>query len=356
MEAIIGTLIGIVSAVFGYFFREYKNKSKPFLKVYDIEGGSTKKTDYVKIEENIYNELKDTFYIKYLLPQSNLGDINTAVEKCREVKNLWPELKKEIEFLIAITKEDEIMDKVSLLFNSERLKHWIFILLITDRISISKADNSLTEKMKAFQANEKEGEVWFAFPGSTTNFGTHLNNNAIKAKVQPFISIIQKWDTIAIKLLFKEIQTILDKEFQAAITVLHELSDLLANESRWIFYVYCANLSKTPIILKNSNQVEIIDNKKSNFIEETYMSRIIKYKGQEYIQDTKHPLVIQPESSEKFCLITKKVQREMDYGKALREVFDKKSAKYRLILNIEKIGLLRKQKLKNKYGIFETLE
>jgi hypothetical protein len=356
MEAIFGTLLGIVSAIIGYFFREYKNKSKPFIKVYDITGGSTKTTDYVKINESIYNELRETFFIKYLLPKSSLGDITKTVKKCALVKAFWPELKKDIESMIAVSKEGEVIEKLSSLFNSEELKHWIFLLLITDNITIDKIDESLTDKIRFFKTDENNGEIWFAFPGHTVNFGNTLNNSAVFAKVKPFIDIIQKVDITSIKIFFKNVISYLDKEYNSAVSVIHELSELLEDESRWIFYVYIANLSKNPIILKNSNQIEIRDNKKSKYIEDTYLSRIVKYEGQEYIQDTKHPLVILPESSEKFCLITKKVQREMEYGKALREAFDKRNSKYRMLLNIEKVGLLRKQKIKSKFSVFESID
>ena len=145
----------------------------------------------------------------------------------------------------------------------------------------------------------------------------------------------------------------MDYEYQFAISSINSLTEIKNNQSRWGFYVQISNISSTPFLLELEPKLKI-KYKKNEYIIDLYTTLIESdpNTGKTYLKDTFKPLLLKHNEAHELVVITKDREKEMEFGKTIREIFDSKKGTYWIEWKVIKPGLFKRQTLKSSKKIF----
>jgi hypothetical protein len=350
-EVIAATVSALISGGVGYAVREYLNQVTPFFQITEIDGSLTRRSDEVEISSEIIQKTENTFYIKPIKPNSNLGEIWDHWDRAEDIKKSCPELAQILDEILFSTTDDSLISALGRGFKKTYFDKLLMILLVNNRIKFPKLPRGSKEKIHSYFEDENNGMVWFDFPNDASNFGRGLKNKAIKARTEPFIKLICHLHHESIFKVMRQYKDILETEYKVAMEVSQPLERVVNDRSRWVHICYLANLSNNPIIIENKATLFVVDRIK--FKEPAYLALIKTDSNEEsHLVDTVNPLVVKPGNDIVFAVITEKTQSEINLGTALRESFNRKQGKCYVTVKLRRVGFLRTQKYKSQFSPF----
>ena len=344
-------LLTVLAGVAGYFFREFKNRAKPFLAIKKIEGGFRKLGQFIEIDPKIVDRLKQAIYLKKLDNNDSLGEIYSTWEEVDKFVAYGKILLEYIDNIInAVEKNDiDVLKKsLSKLLSIEFFGEFLVLIIDGNYLKIPECDEEAKIIIQVYDSDEKDGCVWFDFHQKDVQFGHSFNKYAIlKDKCLKFIKMISVLDIISIKIVFTSIKEFLQQEFEISKDCSKYLLDIQNENSRWEAQIFLANLGKNPFLINTCGELYVSDDSGAKFNEECYLVRLTQNdKGEIERFDANSPIVLGAEQDITFSYFTKNTQSEMKKGTILRKIFEEKSAKCQISFEIEKVGIIRKKILK----------
>jgi len=344
-------IIGIVAAILGYAFREFRNRARPFFHITKVDGTIIRKSDRVPVTEEIRKNLETSFYIGNLSPSPELGVIGTTWNSADDVKQYWPDVENKIRETLTAASGENFITRLSEAFNMRFFEKMLLTCLVVDKITVNhKLTSDAPEVIPIYDEEEYEGSVWICFPERARQFGNHFKVPAIRAKCQPFLNAIQQFDKDAIISVLNCFLAVMHREYQTALRVEQPLHDIRNENSRWVFYAYFANLGSYPVIIHRDARLVVQDPASKPFKEGCYLA-VLK---EDSICDTDTPVVVKPGDDASICFITNNIQKEMPLGTAIRESYNRGQAYCRIHIKVTKIGLLKTQGVWSSKAVFRS--
>lgn len=343
---IAAVIIGLMGALLGYLYREYRNRIRPFFQITGIDGRMAKNTENIQLSNVVSGKFASPFYLPKLKERSQLGDIVEANKKIRQLQKLWPEIRPKIESIIAARTAEEITAGLRDAFGHKAVAIWLARLLVDDRIVVSNFNAGRVAVIPVLEDNDNEnGRVWFNFPGKSRSFGNHFSNSAIREKCKQFIEVVKYLNIQALQQTFSEFKRHVECEYQAAVECSEEIKNMTNEHSRWCFQSYLANLSSMPIMVENMATVTVVDKIGVQYRENVRLLIVglDSNDGSQEFHESSTPLVIRGGEDARFALVTAKAQSGMKLGKALRECFERGQSKCHATIKIRRTGLFKRQ-------------
>ncbi len=348
--------LSALTGIIGYLFREFQNRVKPFIEILYVNGTVTKGSDKIIIEDEAVFELgKDCVYIDSFEKNMTINEVGEILKQCMYIKDVRKDLN---DILLEILESDDsntILKIFSKLCSIENFDDLITKVIAGDRILPYEAiDKTNGEKIKIFfDEKEYEGTYWIAFPKNTTTIGRKLNTKPLFDKFSNFIDTIKYWDINGLKHYLSNLKEFIELHYQKANQFFPIAEKIINKNSRWIFKISITNLSNKPILIQKKALLYIYGKIYKPIIEECYLLKINK-KGK--FDDAISPIIIKYGELIEIGFITNKRQIDMENGDAVRELYNKKNSVFRLIININKVGLFRKQRFKTNKAEFIEFE
>jgi hypothetical protein len=345
---IISVLIGSACGVGGYLFREYQNRTRPYVHIIDVDGGLVRRTDSRPDTPNeVRTKIDGAYWIKALGTTPNVGAIHDAWDRAGNFIQLWPAERQKLDDILNSKDQTALEKSLPELFSTHFLDRIMQALISGDRINFPAIPSGVENNIPIFPGKgNNEGMVWLAFPQNTVSFGTIMHEDVMKAKAEPFLRIISSLDPNLIHPVIQQFREVCEKDFHISTEVEPKLREIRDQSSRWVLTVYFANLSNKPIMLHTKCKLSVLDHPKRRFTEDAYVVVISKSKdGDSSYKDAAYPLVIKGGEDITFAVIAVKQQKEMELGSALREAFDRGQGTCRVHLHMTRVGLFSKQKV-----------
>ncbi len=343
---LVTAIAGIGGAVFGYAFREYRNRVRPFFHVTDITGDISKRTDKIDVDPKIAKAFDDTFYIKPLSKKCRYGEFYDTWDRTDDIKQIWPHLRPNIDAIIEATSESELTIALNEVFKSRYFEQWLLLLLAKNRITFQDISTTPQDvKIPMYDSEENNGTIWCDFGFDARTFGRGMSHPAIRAKADPWLKSVQYLHHPSIASAMEQYKSILESEYNCALQHIDKMLQKVNEHSRWCLTCYLANLNNTPLVIENECTLTITDRTIVRYSQPCYLT-LLKYKkdGSSSYVDTLNPIVIKPSTDTEFAVMTKDIQGDMDLGNAVREAFDRGEGKCHVSLWIRKVGLIRRQR------------
>lgn len=350
-------VLTILAAVVGYAYREYRNRVKPFLQIVRIDGTVTKTSDQVAVSQSTAAKLSSTFYLKKLESDAALGHVAEVRKRIALVKSEWPELLKTIEEVLVAATDADLCQALAEALDLTMVDDWLLRLLVKDLITVPQLQQGALEKVPVHEDQNENGRVFFQFPGASTSFGRSFVHAAVRAKADGFIQAVRALDQPCIRSVFSQLKAIGQREYQAAMECAEEIKATTNEQGRWCFHCYLANLGQHPMVIETAASVRVADKTRVKYREECYLALIKQSAdGEPSITDTATPLVIRGGEDLSFALITRKTQKNMHLGSALREAFERGEAHCSVTITVRRPGLLKRQSFSSQVTRFVESE
>lgn len=344
---VIATGVGILSAVTGYGFREYRNRIRPFFQVTRIDGEVTKNTDETIIDEEVVASLENSFYMKKIASKTRVRDALDKYKKAAQIKANWPEIEMLVGDVLSADDDASLIEALSRAFSNGAFERFVMVLLVTDRLVCPSASTDAQERITVYDSEERNGSVWLSFPANVQNFGNMFKDPAMRAKCAPLIDNVRFLCRDNLRRVFERFSRILEAENRIAVEVFPRLQVGINQHSRWALYCYFANLSHNPLIIEKDACLTVVQKGQVKISEPCYVTILkLDEDGDQYIADTQTPLTVRSESDVEFCLVTNKTQGEMNLGGVMRDVYDKGGGKCYLTVTVRRVGLFKRQRLR----------
>lgn len=340
--------IPILTGLLGYFFREFQNKTTPFIDILYVSGNMTKGTDDVIFEdENTIEISENCIYIDSFRKEMTIEDVRIIHKQCVHFKKVHKELISLLGEILESNDSNKIIKLFSKLCSIKNFDHHITTSIAGDRISpYNNINKQEGEKIKIdFDSKENKGSYWIAFQNNTITLGHNLNTKPLRDKFSNFIDVIKFWDINGLKHYLKNFLDLIELHYQTANQLFPIADKIVDKNSRWIFKLSVTNLNNIPILILKNSFIFIYAKDFKPIEEECYLLKI-EEKGE--FDDAISPIIIKPGESSEIGFITKKRQVDMEKGDAVREIYNKKNSLFRIAINISKVGLFKKQIYKTK--------
>lgn len=358
LAAVITVGLTVLAAIIGYFFREFRNRAKPFLSITHVEGNLFTSSKRIDVPEPITQSLKDSIIITSLSSRDTLYEIKKASDDSREVTEQAPELLEMIQQFSESAGNNEFASAQSILGKilvRKTFERWIIYLFAQSMIIPPKVDKQLPKVIPVSESNEYEGCFLIAVPGMAFSFGKHLSKLTIlKPHVEDLVALVERMDLKGLVTLFNQIESKIQSVLETAKDLKPLLNELLHEHSIWAIRIYVANLGRTPFIINQTGMIHVKDETGAEYHEECHLVNISLNDDGEIVRNkATTPLVVGSERDVTLEVITSKVQGAMNRGNAFREAFTSESAKCWAELLIEKVGIIRHKKLKTPKAAFK---
>lgn len=349
-SAIFAGIISIIAGVVGYFFREYRQRAKPFLAITRVAGEVRAAEELVDLPDTIVDPLKKAVLINRLNPIQRLDEVQNATSQASILNDSHSDIRQLVDqALEAARGEDTLKAQSSLaaLLSNNAFEICILTLIAGDRLKIPQVDEDVPSLIQTYPSQEHGGSIYIAFPGAAVNFGTGFTEQEIlREKCRPFVRLIEVMDLEALHGVISAARAIIESELTLIKEVLPLLNDLLQDNSRWEIEVYLANLGKNAFLVSTQAHLRVQDDIGARYDEVCRLSLLDQdEEGERISRLVESPLIVKGESSTNFCYFTSSVQREMKRGAAFREAFVSGKAECWVEFQIEKVGLVRRKEV-----------
>jgi hypothetical protein len=348
-------LLGLAGAAVGYGLREWRNRVTPLFEVIGTDGGTTKRSETVTVPKEISDELKGSFYLGELQPESSLGDIYDCWNRCDDVKQLWPETKLAIEETIAARTDDEFLRNISEVLRYKKADDWLVRLLINGKLDF-QLDHAVAngdEKVHFWFEDEREKCVWFDLPPNGRSFGNRMDHPAIRDKCMPFIIALSRMHRSGIAHALRQYISVFDVDHRKALACIHDLKKIDNENSQWAFYCYLANTGHSPLVVEKLAALTAVDGRTGTKHRHPCYLCLVDEKSFS-LSDTRTPLIVSPGEGKVFALLTSDRQKDMNLGPALRELYERGDGKCHLSVVLRRSGLLRRQRYRTATAVFAS--
>jgi hypothetical protein len=349
-SAIFAAVLSICAGVVGYFFREYRQRAKPFLALTKVTGGVRASQQLVDVPDAILDPLNQALFINPLNPKQQLEEVEDVAYQAAVLSDNASDIRELLDQALEATSGEDMIraeSSLAVLLSNGVFEGCILRLISSDKLEIPRVQEDMLPRVQTFHSEEYGGSIYIAFQGAPVNFGRDFTHVLIlKEKCLPFVRLIEVMDLKALNVLLREIKAAIESELPLAKEVLPQLNDLLESNSRWELELYLANLGKDAFLVSTEANLRVQDNTGAGYEEICRLSILDRdEKGDRISRPVDSPLIVSGESGASFCYVTSNVQQEMERGAAFREAFVSGKAKCWVEFQIEKIGLVRRKKV-----------
>lgn len=357
--ALLTAFLTFFGAIIGYFLREYQNRAKPFIAIKEVRGDMYKDLQSIKISKDTIKELDSSVLIKKLIENDILRNVEESFFEAHKINKYGNDLIELIDNTISAINnkdEDNFLKLISQTFMGVDYNYWILVLVTSEQLNPPNIKEDLPIKIEIIDSDEYDGSVWFNFTRGATNFGEGFHESPIlRAKSDFFIKLIQTIDFEGLANVFFQIRNIFEKELMIAKDLVTKLDEIRNENSSWEIQLYVANLGRTPFLINNTAQLEILEESGAKLNEECLMALLNEGEDNELSStETLSPLVLGSEQDTSFSFITKN-QSKMKKGKLLRVIYNSGKSECQLFLNIEQVGFKRNKILKTPKFTFKKV-
>lgn len=359
-SALLTVGLTCVAAVIGYFFREYRNRVKPFITVSKVEGELRDASKPIELPQDIVDLTQKLLDITQI--QFNKKTNTTEIQRfCNEIKKLIdnvPEFLSFIDEFKEFIEKNEFKGAQNLLLKiiqNNIYDYWIMLLITVRSIRIPKPKDGLNEVIElSEEPSMYNGCFSIKFPGKVVTFGSNLKEqNMAKAQCKLFTDLIKYLDFDAIFEVFKQIKEFLKNSLDISKDLEPKLKKILDDHSQWGIKLYIANLGRTPFLIKRRAELYVTNQDGAKYIHPCFLVVFEKDEdGDESKYTADSPLVVPSESDIYLEFVTSNAQYEMGNGRVFREIFASGSARCWIKFDIERIGVFRNQKIITPKAIF----
>lgn len=345
LSGIISASIGLLGLIIGYFYREYQIRVKNLIHIYNIDSYMVKYDDSVDIDKNLLENCRKSELLDDLKKTEKYRNVYDNWDVADDLKQFWIDIKSDIDTILNIKKDKEFLTLLSKLFNNKYFEKYIKRFILKNKVDDLKT--KLFEKKISISEVDDDGDVYIGFPEQNISFNT-TKHPAAKAKYKLFLNNIASLDKDNILETFRRFVVFMDSEYQIGISSIDSLIKIKNDQSRWAFYVQIANISSSPFLMELEPKLKI-RYKRNDYIIDLYTT-IIKQNpktGEDYIDDTSKPLLIKHNEVKELVVITKEREKDIEFGKTIREIFESKKGTYRIEWDVIKPGLFKNQKLRS---------
>lgn len=348
-------LIGLVSAILGFGLREYINRLRPFFQLVEVDGDTRKVADRPDVSADLREQLSSSIIIKPLSASSNIDEVYDKRAETRRVLTSSTDLEELTNEVLSASHELAWYEALANLIAKRRFRDWMLRLLVNDTIKIDEKPRRRKIRVEYFDDDESGGCVWFVFPSRSVRFGNKLNSQVIRAKAQPFIDAVSLGERELVDSALAAYISVFEREREIATCCMSELNAIVNRNSRWVFVVYLANMNDVPLVVTDDPiaRIKDVDGKSYSVACRLAYPRNDPKKGFiRRLRDLDHPLVVRPAGDEKFGLVTRGRQRDLENGDEIRQVFESGTGKVRIEIKVRTVGIRPNLSLKTPYSHF----
>lgn len=346
-NSIIAPLIGVIGAIAGYLFREFQFRPKNLIHTYSISSLS-KYSDIIEIKPDLLKKIKKSSLpdVQDFKENTTYRLVNSVWDRFDDVKLFWPNINNDINELLKLKSDSSIINKIVKIMEYKKFDFWMMLFLIGNLADNQKLLSKKEIKIKTIDLDE-EGDVYFEFPQKNLSF--HVGKNkALLSKAKILIDNITYWNQENLLIIFKNFQIYMDKEYKIALQVVEELKTLKDEQSRWVFYLQISNISKYPILFE-LNPIVTIKGGKNKYNLDLYTALIDE---KDNIDDTNMPILVDSKNTIRLAVITNELEKDIEFGNAIREIFENEIGTFRINWPIIKPGIVQKSNIKTRYQKF----
>jgi len=273
--ALITVALTAAAALFGYLFREYRDRLRPMVAIIAVGGDFRVNPDRVDIPQELVSKIKPTFYIRTLDPIDTLAEVYAAWDAADDLIQFGDECIQDLEKLVAAAKshaKDQFTSSFAKFIGNTYFDRWLTRLLATDRLVPAPADPALPVQISTHLADDHDGCIWFDFGAESTFLGERLHKfQIVKQRCQRFVAILERLQFEDLATLFQTMRQELLAELLVARDVASDLRRILDHNSRWEVQVYLANLGSTPFLVQTHARLEVRDETGASFSEDCFL-------------------------------------------------------------------------------------
>jgi hypothetical protein len=300
----------------------------------------------IDLSDEITKPIESAFIINTLNKQDTLNEISEVWHTSNEIIEYANDFIKLIDQIIENAKNNNISmleNSILKLLSRQFFSNWIFLMIISDKLKISKIPEDSNIRIPTIYSPENDGSIWLDFPGSAIIFGASFDKEKLfMEKCQPFIDIISHMYTSGLENAFTQIKSEITHEVSIAKDVNPLTKKILDENSNWSVHLYMANLGKNPFLVQTTSILHVQDEIGAKYEEECDLAFFsTDENGSSIMNKSFSPLIVGSEGDSNFAFITKNVQGSMKRGKAFRDAFTSGAAKCWIKFSIEKVGIFR---------------
>lgn len=335
------------------------NRVAPFFQIIEVDGARSKRSDPESLPTELLNMLTNSIYIGPIESSvTTHGAIYDRWDRADDLMRFWPDTKT-LAHRIMASQDTEYLGTLSPAFDDVWFDRWMMVGIYRHVIAIPNTQGSTEVVPANFDNETDDGCYWLHFPDSPGRFGRGLSYPPAKMIAEPFVNLVRSARRELLDNAFTQFINAFNEEYNIAVSVERKLKDISDRHSRWSFVAYFANLSNMPLIIENKAHIEVRDQATGTRFNEAceLVLATEKHQGGKRIyelQETKNLIVVESGSSNVFGVMTTKTQGEMKLGNNLREVFNRGQGECRIVVVIQKVGLIKRQSIKSRFAPFVT--
>jgi hypothetical protein len=344
--ALITAGFSIFSAILGYYYKEYKNRQKPFINLHEFRGDVQKKSVEIKVPKNIVEKSEKSSLIRHLFENDTLSGLDKTLDGIKEIYDDAEDVLGKLDNCITILndtskQDDTVIQAIQEVFLGGWYERFVLLLIVKDKLKVTPSSSTGTPIIDLHPSKDRSGCMWVAFPGSAKQFGKNFDDEPIlKSLSMPYLEAISKLDRPCLSKIYSTIHEQLKDEVLIAKAIRQTVEDAVDEHCMWGIEVFMANLSRYPLLVMNEAKLFVSDQTGAKYSEACYLVLLKpNNEGGHNRYDTKSPLVIKSGEDCTFEFLTNKTQTEMQRGKALRDAFQAKNAKAKLEMKIRRAGI-----------------
>lgn len=339
--AIITSGAGFLGLVGGYFIREFQNRAKNLIYVYNI-GSTQKNTDLIDIEDTLVQKINSGNQFAEFKSKTQFQYIDRNWDYCDDLKLVWKNMEEIIDKILDSKNETEAIDLIADLFEKTKFDPWVLIFLSRNLADDLRNKTKTTEVVK-INETDREGLCFVEFPRKNIPF-LRTDNPAIISKADILLNNVKVGNIDNIKKLLERFKRFMNTDYNIAVQNIDELKEIKNKQSRWMFYVQISNISKNPILFGLNPSISIFHG--NNTYELQLYTALFSETGS--VEDTRRPVLVNSNETKDIVLITKDIEKDFKNGKTIREVFEKNLGQFQIKWNIIRPGFFQKQNISSR--------
>ena len=187
-------VIALVSGVVGFFYQSYRRRARPHA-VLQSWGNAFAHASVVDVEDLVVNRLTESWYIHRLAATSPLSEVNRAADDAKTLLNMGPEVLSLLDYATGLLdtadSPQSVLSAAGQPMAANFFEHLLMVLLLSNEVKVQDWAPSDAKHLESYEWEERNGSYILPLPGKNLIFGKDLNIPLIKAKLAPFVGLLE---------------------------------------------------------------------------------------------------------------------------------------------------------------------
>ena len=338
MDSLTTAIVAMISTFVGYLISLWRNRLRPWISLLEFSE-SRKERDEVEISEKLCKRSRESWFMENLPEKKGrLGEVYKAFARAKFWLRINDDsenrLKSGISQLESSKNPDDVIKALSFLLESKGISDLLEISILREEIIVNY-DDTVPQQVKYYlDDKKKDGCFSFVLPTALLYFGSKLSAQPYrKEKLLPMVELISRLDKDKLTKIFKELVLLLKKQFEIHKIIVEEAEQIVNNYSRWMCKLTITNFGVTPFILFPENAELCV---KGKHIKTFKLPCRVLQAEEEGWSEIKGVFVIKSGTTENLAIVTKDIQKDIEGGNILRDVY--KSGDAEAFVKIQVLG------------------